>query len=95
MYLMLKKERPRDMLEQAGGFSAKGYTGAIAVVAPNCREWRKTGGIFSTDKFYYFNMLYDGNESQMIEKAQEINDSLNMFFCLDECYYIRFTYNLQ
>lgn len=86
MYLMLKKERPRDMLEQAGGFSAKWYTGAIAVVAPNCREWRKTEDIFSTDKFYYFNMLYDGNESQMIEKADDVKSILNKFFCLNECY---------
>lgn len=81
-----KKERLRDMFEETGGFSAKGYTNAIAVVAPNCWEWQETEDIFSTDKFYYFNMIYDGNDSQMIEKAQEINDSLNMFFCLDEDY---------
>ena len=86
MYLMLKKERPRDMLEQAGGFSAKGYTGAIAVVAPNCREWRKTEDIFSTEKFYYFSVFYDGNESQMIEKADDVKSILNKFFCLNECY---------
>lgn len=86
MYLMLKKERLRDMFEEAGGFSAKGYTGAIAVVAPNCREWRKTEDIFSADKFYYFNMLYDGNESQMIEKADDVKSILNKFFCLNECY---------
>ena len=78
------------MLEQAGGFSAKGYTGAIAVVAPNCWEWRETEDIFSTDKFYYFNMLYDGNESQMIEKADDVKSILNKFFCLNECYKIRF-----
>lgn len=41
-----KKERLRDMLEQAGGFSAKGYTNAIAVVAPNCSEWQETEDIF-------------------------------------------------
>lgn len=75
-----REEILRGIAEIAGGFSAKRYADAIAVAAPKCYEWESFERFMSDKNLYYYSCLFDGEDCELSEKADEINEFFNKFF---------------